>query len=117
MKNFVCVILAVKLWGDQWRGKRCVIFCDNDAVCDVITNLRAKDSDMQRFLREFLYHACKLNFIPVVSKIGTKENDIADFISRNYNSDDARIFFAKQNIPPLRKLEISDELFDLQAEW
>ena len=72
---------------------------------------------MQKFLREFLFHACKLNFIPVVSKIGTKENDIADFLSRNYDAGDAKVFFAKQNLPSLSKIEISEELFELQAEW
>ena len=32
MKEFLCVILAVKLWGSQWRGKKVIIYCDNDAV-------------------------------------------------------------------------------------
>ena len=36
VKEFLCVIIAVKKWGSEWSGKRVEIFCDNDAVCDVI---------------------------------------------------------------------------------
>ena len=43
---------------------------------------------MQSYLREFLFLVCRLNFSPVVSKISTKDNDIADFLSRNYTPND-----------------------------
>ena len=89
IKEFICVIMAVKLWGPQWAGKQCEIFCDNDSVCDVITYLKPRDPEMQRYLREFLYWVCHFNFRPVVSKIGTKENDVADFLSRNFCPKDA----------------------------
>ena len=117
IKEFICLILSVKLWGEQWAGKTCQIFCDNDSVCDVITYLKPKDSEMQRYLREFLYWVCKYNFHPVVSKIGTKENDVADFLSRNFSTDDAQVFFEKQNIQPCKPITISDDYFVLLADW
>ena len=117
IKEFICVILAVKLWGKHWAGKRCEILCDNDAVCDVITNMKPKNSEMQKYLREFLFWVCKFNFHPVVSKIGTKENSVADFLSRNFNEDDAETFFSKEGISPLKKLVIYEEHFELKADW
>ena len=117
IKEFICVIMAVKLWGHLWSGKCCAIFCDNDAVCDVITYLKPKDSEMQKYLREFLFWVCKYNFHPVVSKIGTKENDVADFLSRNFCPADADTFFSKEGISPMRKVCISDDDFDLAADW
>ena len=66
IKEFICVIIATRLWGEQWTGKQCVIFCDNDSVCDVITNLKPRDPSMQRYLREFLYWVCRYNFSSVV---------------------------------------------------
>ena len=54
IKEFICVILAVKEWGGNWAGKTVQIFSDNDSVCDVIHYMKPKDSSMQIYLREFL---------------------------------------------------------------
>ena len=118
IKEFICLIIAVKQWGRNWAGKTVQFFCDNDAVCDVISYLKPKDSNMQIYLREFLFWVCYYNFHPIVTKIATKENDIADFLSRNYSKSDADIFFAKENFPPPQtKLRFSDSHFMLQANW
>ena len=50
IKEFICLIIAVKQWGRNWAGKTVQFFCDNDAVCDVITYLKPKDSNMQIFI-------------------------------------------------------------------
>ena len=105
------------MWGVHWAGKVCQIFCDNDAVCDVVTHMKPKDPQMQRYLREFLYWVCKYNFHPIVSKIGTRENDVADFLSRNFCPDDAKVFFERQQIPPQKQIAIADDYFDLVADW
>ena len=117
IKEFICLILAVTIWGADLLGQKVEICCDNDAVCDVITNLRAKDAEMQKMLREFLYWVCKFNCIISVSKIGTKENCIADFISRNFDDSDAEKYFLSKDLVSMRKISISDDLFSLQADW
>ena len=109
--------MAVKTWGKNWSGKTIQIFCDNDAVCDVILYLKPKDANMQVHLREFLFWVCKYNFHPIISKIGSKENDIADFLSRNFSESDANMFFTKNFIPPQKKLYLSDSDFLLKADW
>ena len=109
--------MAVKQWGHNWAGKTVQIFSDNDSVCDVIFYLKPKDQQMQIYLREFLYWVCCYNFNPVVSKIISKVNDIADFLSRNFSESDAADFFEKQNLPPQTKLYFSDSDFTLQADW
>ena len=43
IKEFLCLILASKAWGKNWAGKTVQIFCDNDAVCDVVSYLKPKD--------------------------------------------------------------------------
>ena len=108
IKEFICVIMAVKQWGPQWAGKQVVIFSDNDSVCDVISYLKPKDPGMQMYLREFLFWVCRYNFHPIVSKISTKDNDIADFLSRNYFESDANSFFARENFPAQTKLFLTD---------
>ena len=93
------------------------MFCDNDSVCDVIFYLKPKYMDMQRYLREFLFWVCRFNFNPIVSKIASKENDVADFLSRNFSQADADIFFTKEGLPPQTKLTLTDTDFCLQADW
>ena len=117
LKEFHCIIIAAKVWGESWAGKRVQLFCDNDSVCEVITNLKPKDLKMQAYLREFLYWVCRFNFEPVVSKIGTTENDIADFLSRNYDESDANAFFQRENLPFPERISISESSFHFIADW
>ena len=117
LKEFICVILAVRVWGSSWAGKTVQFFCDNDSVVEVICNLKPKNDQMQRYLREFLFHVCTFNFHPIVSKIGTKENDVADFLSRNFSEDDATSFFKRENLCPQEKIFISEDLFHFSANW
>ena len=98
-------------------GKRVQLYCDNDAVCDVVTYNKPKDPKMQSLLREFLYFVCRFNFCPVVSKIGTKENSVADFLSRRYDLNDASDFFVKNNLGKMENIPLTDSMFDLQADW
>ena len=117
VKEFVCIIVSVKLWGPKWEGKRVQIYCDNDAVVDVLNFHKPKDIKMQSLLREFLFYVCTFNFSPVASKIGTKENLIADFLSRNFNPVDAVSFFIKQGLGPLKNIPLHDSVFEMKADW
>ena len=94
-----------------------MIFCDNDAVCDTIHHKKPKDQTMQQLLREFLYWVCRYNFTPVVEKIGTKDNFVADFISRNTISSDIASFFESHGYPTQTKVEIPNDWFNYHADW
>ena len=52
VKEFLVVILSVRLCGPNWTGLRVMIFCANDAVCDAITNQKPKDPTMQQLITE-----------------------------------------------------------------
>ena len=80
-------------------------------------SLKAQRLKYAEILREFVFWVCKFNFHPMVSKIPSKENDVADFLSRNFTPSDADIFFAKESLPYQTKLYLSDTDFYLQAEW
>ena len=117
VKEFWCVIVSVKILGSSWSGKRVKIYCDNDAVCDVISFLKPKDAQMQSLLREFLYWVCLFKFHPVVSKIGTKENFVADFLSRNFSLSDASSFFEKNNLSAMKCVPLDESMFTFKADW
>ena len=117
IKEFVVVLLCVRLWGPHWAGQRVSIYCDNDSVCDTCVYQKPKDLAMQQLLREFLFWVCKFNFFPVLHKIGTKENHVADFISRNHNHTDIDRYFESCGFPNQTKVVIPRKWFDFQADW
>ena len=117
LKEFMCIIIAIKKWGSLWAGCQIQFFCDNDSVVDVITYLKPKNELMQSYLREFLYLVCKYNFCPIASKISTRENDIADFLSRNFIIADANAFFSRLSLPIPDKIDILPEDYIFVADW
>ena len=117
IKEFYILILEFRSLGSSWSGQKIVLYCDNDAVCDSRTNLKPKDTKMQKLVREFLYWVCLYKFFPIVTKIGTKENHVADFLSRVYSSDEIDRYFASVGCDPHSKIEIPETWFNFKADW
>ena len=117
LKEFWVLIVSSRLWGDSWSGRSVVIWCDNDAVVDTITYRKPKDTALLSLLREFLYIVVMKKFFPVVRKIGTKENFLADFISRRHEKKAAIEEFAKVGLHNMELVEVTDCSFKLTEPW
>ena len=117
VKEFLVVIVSTRIWGESWSGKVIQIFCDNDSVCDVIAGERPSDQKMLSLLREFKFWVCKFRFYPIMRKIGTLENAIADHISRRHDDDAAQEVFAAHSLGHMAIIEAHDRLFDMTAPW
>ena len=117
IKEFVIVLLCVRMWGKNWVGQRIVIFCDNDAVCDTCTYQKPNNLAMQQLLREFLFWVCKFNFFPVLQKISSKDNHIADYISCNHNEENISNYFSVNGFPDQTKVIIPYEWYNFVAAW
>ena len=103
--------------GDLWTGRLIYIFCDNDAVVEVLEKERPKDPKMQELLREFMYIVCTRKFSPVFRKIGSKENFVADFISRCHDPGAVNEYFCKNNMPARTPRLVPDNLFTIKSNW
>ena len=117
VKEFLVVIVSARLWGSSWSGKVIQVFCDNDPVCDVISGERPSDPKMLSLLREFKFWVCKYRFYPVMRKIGTKENYIADFISRRHDDGAAQSIFSEHGLGHMTLLDTPERFFELTATW
>ena len=117
IKEFLVAIIATKLWGHLWEGKRVAIYCDNEAVVKTMVYQKPQDPELQKCLREILFYACKFHFQPVFLRITTDDNDIADFISRNHDSDAITAKFTSRGLNNMRQIPVDDELFDYVADW
>ena len=92
-------------------------FCDNDSVIEVLDKEKPKDPRMLELLKEFLYIVCTRKFTPVFKKIGTKANEVADFISRRHDSEATASFFKSKGLPPRDLIDAPDHLFKLHSNW
>ena len=117
LKEFWVLIISIRLWGPSWSGQAVEIFCDNTAVVEVCLQQKPKNPDMAKFLREFLLLVVKFKFIPIVKKIGTKENRIADFISRVFDLKHHHDFFNENNLGEMTNLPVPDHHFTFSAAW
>ena len=117
IKEFWTVIVSAWLWGEQWKSKLIYIFCDNVAVVEVLDKERPKDAKMLQLLQEFLYIVCTRGFTPVFRRIGTKDNKLADFISRNHSSESIDLYLKSNDYPMHTRVEAPDSLFSLRSNW
>lgn len=117
IKEFLVTIVAVKLWGHLWAGKRVAVYCDNEAVVKTMIYQKPRDSELQRCLREMLFQVCKFHFQPVFLRISTEDNDIADFISRVYDREAIAAKFVARGLSNMKQVHVPDEKFDYVADW
>ena len=117
VKEFLVVLVSIKIWGSAWSGLVVQIFCDNDAVCDVIEGERPTDPRMLSLLREYKFYVCKFRFYPTIRKISTSDNAIADHISRRHDDNAAQVVFTNHGLGHMKLVEAPDRYFDLTATW
>ena len=117
VKEFWVLIVSAKLWGDTWTGRAVVLYCDNDAVCEVIWHKKPRDQTMLSLLREFLYVVVTKKFHPVVRKISSADNHLADHISRRFDSKAAQEQFSKSGLHGMVRVMPKSSFFNLTATW
>ena len=117
IKEFLTLLAAVKVWGKSWAKKRILIHCDNQNVCDSINNHKPKDDDLQECLRELIYWESLFSFKIGAVYISTKDNHLADFLSRNTNSSDHIKYFDKCNISHKKRKNLQTKLFQFANDW
>ena len=116
-KEFWVVVASAWLWGEAWRGSMVYVFCDNVAVVEVLDKEKPRDPRMQELLREYLYIVCTRGFTPIFRRVGTLENEVADFISRNHDQSATAAYFLSNNLPMRTCIPAPDHLFAFGSNW
>ena len=117
IKEFWVLIVSAKLWGDTWTGRCIVMYCDNDSVCDTLVYKKPRDPGLLSLLREFLHLVVVKKFFPVVRKIGTTDNILADHISRRHDEDAAAKIFADYGLHNMVLVKPRAQYYHLSAPW
>ena len=116
IKEFWVIIASMWLWGEKCRGRVVYVFCDNSAVVETLENKKPRDCKLQDLLREFYYIVCTRGFSPKFRIIGTKQNKVVDFLSRNHNPVQIEQFF-KDNCEMKTQVHVKDSYFKLLSNW
>ena len=80
--EMVNVVVCLKVWGQCWVNRCLQIFCDNNAVVDVLGYGRAKDSVLATCSRNVWLLTAHYNITLVVSHVQGQENAVADLLSK-----------------------------------
>ena len=86
-------------------------------MVETINNQKPSDTNLQCYLREFLFHVTTMKFEPVMVKVSTSDNHMADFVSRNYNVEDIKEQFTRFGATSMKEVSISDEMLNFTADW
>ena len=76
------IMVALKIWGQHWSNKLVQIKCDNLAVVSVLQEGKARDPLLAAFARNIWPLTSIFNIQLKVSHIFGKDNQIADLLSR-----------------------------------
>ena len=117
VKEFWVALVSAWLWGERWRGQIIYVFCDNVAVVETLDKQKPSDPKLQELLREYMYVVCTRGFTPKFRTIGTKENEVADYISRVHDSKLTDAFFVTKGLAPKSLVAAQDNLFTLHSNW
>ena len=66
---------------------------------------------------KFLFHVTTLKFEPVMVRIPTKDNFMADFISRNHDQSDNLNKFEEHDAKKMVSVTVPDDYFFFTADW
>ena len=76
------LLVAIRIWGDQWSSQKVVLYCDNQAVVSVLNNGKTHDLTLAAIVRNIKMQAAIKNISLYVVHMLDKNNVIADLPSR-----------------------------------
>ncbi len=80
--ELLMIIVACKIWGHQWAGKRLLVKCDNETSINVTNSGKFKDYFMHACLRELAF-VCATHKVEIKGVyIHGVSNRVTDILSR-----------------------------------
>ena len=86
-------------------------------MVDTINSRKPKDPALLSLLREFLFIVVSVKFFPVVRKISTTDNDLADYISRRHDAGATSKMFKNAGLNDMKLVKVPDMFFKLTEPW
>ena len=108
------IVVALKIWAQQWSSKKLRIKCDNMAVVEVLTSGRARDPILALCARNVWLISAIYNISIHIEHIPGKNNVIADLLSR-FKFDAASWQALSQQVPNYVWIDTHIDLTELNT--
>ena len=117
--EMLAVLIGVRIWGKYCVGMKVQIFCDNEAVVQVINSSRTKDIFLGSCLRELWLEVARHGFELRAVHLPGVENRVPDWLSRwNLGQKYRNLFhnFIGNEIDQYIEIPIFEDLFEFSGE-
>ena len=116
--ELLTIVVAAKVWGKHWRGKRIRVHCDNEVSVMVLNSGRCRNSYLAACLREVELLAAQHEFEIRAVHIAGVDNRIPDGLSR-WDMDEMQKGRFMQLVEGLETKEVFvyDGLFEFMHKW
>ena len=111
------VVIALKFWVDQLRGKVIRLFSDNEASVAVVYHGRTRDKFMLKCLHEIAWVSANNDFWVKLQHCQRVQNLVPDLLSRWYISSEARRKFRSISKGVWKRKCISNKLIEFVSPW
>jgi len=81
-RELKALVLAAATWGSSWYHRSIIFHCDNMATVQILNSSTSRCADLMCLLRSLLFIAARYQFRYKPMYINTKDNTIADALSR-----------------------------------
>ncbi len=116
--EMLALMVCMKLWCSNWKGKRIRVLCDNQTSVIVLNTGRTRDPFLQACLREICMLAATAEFEVRARHIPGDTNRIPDLLSRWHSGSATRTEFkTRTRSNPLRLCEVEDAMFSFCHVW
>ena len=108
------VVIALKVWREDWAGRKVKIFCDNSNACCAVQSGRSKDMFMQDCVREVFFVCAVADIELLLLHRPGRQMQRADALSRAHTGSLYRDRVAMDTVlAGAHRVRVPDEYFEL----
>ena len=107
--ELINILVALKVWHNQWAGSSVLIRCDNQAVVSVLTTGKTRDPVMAKYVRNIFLWLSAFNIDIRVIHIAGRLNPVADLLSR-WHLTKNNVQKLQELVHPVSWVKVSGEL-------
>ena len=109
---FVAAVLA---WIHRFQNKRIIIFCDNEAVVNIINNSSSTCKNCMVLVRFITLHCLIFNVRLFAKHVSSKNNAISDSLSRFQDSRFAEL--TADRSMDIERTPVPNEIWNVKEFW
>jgi len=117
VKELLPIVVAVAVWGHEWRGCTIRCRCDNAAVVAIIRSGSSRDPSAMHLMRCLFFFTARYQIVLAPVHIPGKLNVAADSLSRDALSSFLQLVPKAKKEPVPLPAELLDALVVRQPDW